>query len=102
MFEPQKQCIRSLAADVYSWVRDVAQPPDGVGDPERNLVRKRQPRYHPERNVIGGSVPMSAFRGASILLIVSASFAQSPQPNPAALTAEAIMARVAANQDRRT
>src|SRR5215468_9515044 len=43
---------------------------------------------------------MSAFRCGAILLIVSASFAQSPQPNPAALTAEAIMARVAANQDR--
>jgi hypothetical protein len=43
---------------------------------------------------------MSAFRYGAILLIASASFAQSPQPNPAALTAEAIMARVAANQDR--
>jgi coenzyme F420-reducing hydrogenase gamma subunit len=45
-------------------------------------------------------VPTSAFRCGAILLIASASFAQSPQPNPASLTAEAIMARVAANQDR--
>jgi hypothetical protein len=43
---------------------------------------------------------MSAFRCGAILLIASASFAQSPQPNPAALTGEAIMERVAANQDR--
>ena len=43
---------------------------------------------------------MSAFRFGATLLIVSTSFAQSPQPNPAALTAEAVMARVAANQDR--
>jgi hypothetical protein len=43
---------------------------------------------------------MSAFRYGAILLLASASFAQSPQPNPASLTAEAIMARVAANQDR--
>jgi hypothetical protein len=43
---------------------------------------------------------MLAFRCGAILLIASASFAQSPQPNPASLTAEAIMARVAANQDR--
>jgi hypothetical protein len=43
---------------------------------------------------------MSAFRCGAILLIASASFAQSPQPNPGVLTAEAIMARVAANQDR--
>jgi len=43
---------------------------------------------------------MSTFRCGAILLIASLSFAQSPQPNPAALTAEAIMARVAANQDR--
>jgi hypothetical protein len=42
---------------------------------------------------------MSLFRCGAILLIACASFAQSPQP-PAALTAEAIMARVAANQDR--
>lgn len=48
----------------------------------------------------GGPVPTSAFRCGAILLIASASFAQSPQPNPAPLTAEAIMARVAANQDR--
>jgi hypothetical protein len=43
---------------------------------------------------------MSVFRGGAILLLVPASFAQSPQPNPSALSAEAIMARVAANQDR--
>jgi len=43
---------------------------------------------------------MSAFRCGVILLIASVSFAQGPQPVPAALTAEAIMARVAANQDR--
>ena len=43
---------------------------------------------------------MSAFRCGAILLIASASFAQTPQPGPAPLTAEAIMARVAANQDR--
>src|SRR5215469_12513071 len=43
---------------------------------------------------------MPAFRCGVILLIVSASFAQSPQPSPGALTAEAIMGRVAANQDR--
>ena len=43
---------------------------------------------------------MSAFRYGAILLLASASFAQSPQPNPASLTAQAIMARVAANQDR--
>jgi len=43
---------------------------------------------------------MSSFRCGAILLIALASFAQSPQPNPAALSAEAIMARVAANQDR--
>src|SRR5436853_6522450 len=45
-------------------------------------------------------MPMSVFRCGAILLIATASFAQSPQPNPAGLTAEAIMARVAANQDR--
>ena len=43
---------------------------------------------------------MSSVRCGAILLIALASFAQSPQPNPAALSAEAIMARVAANQDR--
>src|SRR5215469_16946566 len=43
---------------------------------------------------------MPAFRCGVILLIVSASLAQSPQPTPAVLTAEAVMARVAANQDR--
>ncbi|HKV82532.1 MAG TPA: hypothetical protein VJP02_30570 [Candidatus Sulfotelmatobacter sp.] len=43
---------------------------------------------------------MSVFRCGTILLIASASFAQNPRPNAAALTAEAIMARVAANQDR--
>jgi hypothetical protein len=43
---------------------------------------------------------MTAFRCGAILLIASASFAQSPQPNQAPLTAEAIMARVATNQDR--
>jgi hypothetical protein len=42
---------------------------------------------------------MALFRCGAILLIACAWFAQSPQP-PAALTAEAIMARVAANQDR--
>ena len=47
-----------------------------------------------------GFCPMSAFRYGAILLIASHSFAQSPQPNPAAFSAEAIMARVAANQDR--
>ena len=45
-------------------------------------------------------MPMSVFRCGAILLIATASFAQSLQPNPAGLTAEAIMARVAANQDR--
>jgi hypothetical protein len=43
---------------------------------------------------------MSRFRCGAILLIASASFAQSPQPNPEAFTAGAIMVRVAANQDR--
>jgi hypothetical protein len=43
---------------------------------------------------------MSVFRCGTILVMVTASLAQSPQVNPAALTAEAIMARVAANQDR--
>ena len=43
---------------------------------------------------------MLLFRWGAILLAASASLAQSPQPNRAALTAEAIMARVAANQDR--
>jgi hypothetical protein len=43
---------------------------------------------------------MLVFRFGAILLIASASFAQSPQPSPAELSAEAIMARVAANQDR--
>lgn len=42
---------------------------------------------------------MSAFRCGAILLTVSTLFGQSPHP-PAALTAEVIMARVAANQDR--
>jgi hypothetical protein len=42
----------------------------------------------------------NVFRRGAILLIATASFAQSPQPNTAGLTAEAIMARVAANQDR--
>ena len=42
---------------------------------------------------------MSVFRGGAILLVTFASFAQGPQP-PAALTAEAMMDRVAANQDR--
>jgi len=42
---------------------------------------------------------MSVFRCGAILLMAFASFAQSPQPS-AGLTAEAIMARVAANQDR--
>ena len=45
-------------------------------------------------------MPMSVFRYAAILLIATVSFAQSAQPNPVALTAEFIMARVAANQDR--
>jgi len=45
-------------------------------------------------------VPMSAFCYGAILLIATTSFAQSPQPNPAGLTAETIMGRVAANQDR--
>ena len=49
---------------------------------------------------MGVSVPMSVFRCGVILLTATASFAQSPQPNPAGLTAEAIMARVAASQDR--
>ena len=44
-------------------------------------------------------MPMSVLRWGA-MLIATASFAQSPQSNPAALTAEAIMARVAANQDR--
>jgi hypothetical protein len=48
----------------------------------------------------GRSVPMSVFRCGAILVMVTASFAQSAQANPATLTAEAIMARVAANQDR--
>jgi hypothetical protein len=43
---------------------------------------------------------MSVFRCGAILVMVTASFAQSAQANPATLTAEAIMARVAANQDR--
>ena len=43
---------------------------------------------------------MPALRCGAILLIASASLAQSPQPDPTALTADAIMARVAANQDR--
>ena len=43
---------------------------------------------------------MSAFRCGAILLIASGLFAQSPQPSPPELSAEAIMARVAANQDR--
>jgi len=43
---------------------------------------------------------MSAFRYGAILLVATPSFAQSPQPNPAGFTAEAIMARVAVNQDR--
>jgi hypothetical protein len=42
---------------------------------------------------------MSLFGYGAILLTACASFAQSPHP-PAALTADAIMARVAANQDR--
>jgi hypothetical protein len=42
----------------------------------------------------------NVFRCGAILLIATASFAQSPQPHTAGLTAEAIMARVAANQDR--
>ena len=45
-------------------------------------------------------MPISVFRCGAILLIATASFAQSPQANPAALTAGAIMARVASNQDR--
>jgi hypothetical protein len=43
---------------------------------------------------------MSVFRSGAILLLASGALAQSPQPNPAGLTAEAIMARVAANQNR--
>jgi hypothetical protein len=43
---------------------------------------------------------MSVFRCGAILLMAFASLAQSPEPS-AGLTAEAIMARVAANQDRR-
>jgi hypothetical protein len=43
---------------------------------------------------------MLVFRCGAILLIATVSFAQSGQPNPVALTAESIMARVAANQDR--
>src|SRR5215469_47154 len=43
---------------------------------------------------------MSVFRRGAILLIATASFAQNSQPNPAGLTAEVIMARVAVNQDR--
>jgi hypothetical protein len=43
---------------------------------------------------------MLLFRRGAILLIATASFGQTPQPNPAGLSAEAIMARVAANQDR--
>ena len=43
---------------------------------------------------------MSVFRCGVILVMATASFAQNPQTNPAGLTADAIMARVAANQDR--
>ena len=43
---------------------------------------------------------MSVFRCGAFLVIASASFAQSSPPNSTALTADAIMARVAANQDR--
>jgi hypothetical protein len=43
---------------------------------------------------------MSVLRCGAILVMVTASFAKSPEANPAALTGEAIMARVAANQDR--
>jgi hypothetical protein len=43
---------------------------------------------------------MPAFRCGAILLIATASLAQNPQPTPVGLTAETIMARVAANQDR--
>lgn len=43
---------------------------------------------------------MSVFRCGAILVMATASFAQSLQANPAALTAEAIMARIAVNQDR--
>lgn len=43
---------------------------------------------------------MSVFRCGTILLIATASYAQTPQTNPAALTAKSIMARVAANQQR--
>lgn len=45
-------------------------------------------------------MPISVFRCGAILLTATVSFAQNPQPTPAVLTAEAIMARVAANQDR--
>lgn len=49
----------------------------------------------------GWPVPiMWVFRCGAILVVATASFAQSPQANPAALTADAIMIRVAANQDR--
>jgi hypothetical protein len=43
---------------------------------------------------------MSVFRSGAILLIASGALAQSLQPSPPVLTAEAIMARVAANQNR--
>lgn len=43
---------------------------------------------------------MSVFRCGAIVVVATASFAQSPQLNSVALTPEAIMARVAANQDR--
>ena len=47
---------------------------------------------------MGGFYAYVGISLCAILLIASVSFAQSPQPVPAALTAEA-MARVAANQD---
>ena len=45
-------------------------------------------------------MPMSVFRCGAILLIATVSFAQSPRPNQVGLSAEAIMALVAANQNR--
>jgi len=63
------------------------------------IASNRELRYHRERNFRGRSVTMSVF-ACGALLIATASFAQSPQSEPPALTAEAVMARVAANQDR--
>jgi hypothetical protein len=63
------------------------------------IARNRELRYHPERNLRGAVWPMWVVR-CGAMLVATASLAQSPQSNPTALTAAAIMARVAANQDR--